>query len=127
MNTPITITLYDLLIALLIIAGISVMVLLIICLIRIIKMLGKFNDFIDKTSKPVSDSIAFLPEIVENVSITSKNVAEITESAGALVDGVGDVFGSSDSNDGSIFSKISFITNLVQSVVTVIKNLFSKD
>ena len=127
MNTPITITPYDILIALLIIAGAVALVLLIICLFRLIKILGKINKFVDKNSAPLTTSIEKLPEITENVSTVSKNMTGITETAGDILVGIDGIAGSDSLGDGGLLGTITVIVSAVKNIIQFLKNLVSRD
>lgn len=125
MNTPIIVTPYGILISLLILTGLVAMVFLSICLFKVMRLLGKINKFVDDNSKPVTTSIQMLPEITENVSVVSKNMTGITESAGDLIDGFSGITG--DSGDGGFLGTITVIANLIQNVIQVFRNFTGKD
>ena len=127
MNTPITITPYDILIALLILAGAVALILLVICLIKLIMILGKINRFIDKNSAPITTSIEKLPEITENVSVVSKNMTGITESAGDILVGLDGIAGSDSLGEGGFLGTVTVIVTLVQNVIQFFRNLSNKD
>jgi hypothetical protein len=127
MNTPITITPFDILIAFLILAGAVALVLLVICLYRMIKILGKVSRFIDKNSAPLTTSIEKLPEITENVSVVSKNMTGITETAGDLLIGLDSVAGSDSLGEGGILGTITVIVSVVQNIIQFFRNLSNKD
>lgn len=125
MNTPIIVTPYGILVSLLILTGLVAMVFLSICLFKVMRLLGKINKFVDDNSKPVTASIQMLPEITENVSVVSKNMTGITESAGEIIDGFGGVTG--DSADGGFLGTITVIANLIQNVIQVFKNFTGRN
>jgi len=124
MNTPITVTPYGILISLLILTGFVALVFLVICLYKVIRILGKVNKFVDANSAPVTASIQKLPEIAENVSVVTKNLTGVTESAGEILDGLD---GITSENDGGIVGTITMIASLVQNVIQVIRNIANKD
>ena len=126
MDTPIIVTPYGILIALLILAGLTALVFLIICLFKAMKLLGKINKFVDANSAPMTATIQILPAIAENVSTVSENMTGITESAGDIIDGFTGA-GDSGSGDGGIMGTITVIANLIQNIIQVFRNLTGRD
>jgi len=125
MDTPIIVTPYGILVSLLILTGLVAMVFLAMLLYKAMRLLGKINKFVDDNSKPVTESIKMLPEITENVSISSKNISEITESAGELIEGFDGI--TRDSGGDGILGKITIIANIIQDAILVFRSLTGRD
>ena len=125
MDTQIIITPYGIFIALLVLAGLTALTFLIICLFKLIKLLGKINKFVDTNSAPVTAAIQMLPDITENVATVSSNVAIVTESAGNILDGF--TGGGDNTGAGGIIGTVTVIANLIQNIIQVFRNLTGKD
>lgn len=124
MDTQIIITPYGILIALLVLAGLTALTFLIICLCKLMKLLGKINKLIDANSVPVTAAIQMLPDITGNVSIVSSNMAIVTESAGDILHGF--TGGGDNTRDGGIMGTVTVISNLIQNIIQVFRNLKGK-
>lgn len=127
MDTPITITIYGVLITLLIMAGLTVLVLLIILIIKAIKLFGKINMFVDSNSAPLTASIKNIPGITENVLEVSENMTGVSRSAGEIMDNVDGFLETSSIGEGGILGTITTVASLVRSIIQVIKKITGND
>jgi len=125
MDTPIIVTPSAILLTLLILTSFVALVFLCVCLYKLIRLLCKVNKFVDDNVAPITASIQKLPEITENISVISMNVSEISESAGDIAEGFAGT--TCSSSEGGIISTITMISNLIQTVIQVVRRFTGAD
>jgi uncharacterized protein YoxC len=120
MDNPITFTLSDLGIALLMIAGLVLIVYLIITLVNINKTIKNVNLLIDDNRENINKTVSTVPEICGNVN-------DITSSVKGKVDAFDGLFESKEEAAASfdIQSVISSVTTAFD-VFSQVKDMFSK-
>lgn len=123
MDTPIIVTPSAILLTLLILTSFVALVFLCLCLYKLVILLSKINKFVADNVAPLTASIQKLPEITDNISVISMNMSEISESAGDIVEG----FGGATSSEGGIISTITIISNLIQTVIQVVRRFTGAD
>lgn len=69
LNSTISINVQDLLLGLLVIAGIAVLVILFVILIRVLGTLGKVNRMLDDVTVPLKGTTAELPAMADRKSV----------------------------------------------------------
>lgn len=95
--------------------GITILILLIISLVRLIKTMGKINKIIDDNAESISRTVTQLPQLTESIDRTLNSV-------GDTLGGVNDTFFETKSTNDMMTTVIS----IVESVVNLVLNLFSK-
>ena len=120
MNQPIYFTLSDIGLALLLIAGLVLIVYLIITLININKTIKNVNIIIDENRTSVKNALTSVPEICENVN-------EITANVKGKVEAV-DSFFEAKEETASTFDIQSIVSYAATAydIVSQIKNMFAK-
>jgi uncharacterized protein YoxC len=120
MNEPISFTLSQLGIALLIIAGLILIVYLVITLININKTLKNVNLIIDENRENIKKTVSTVPEICGNVNDITANVKGKVEAFDGLFEGKEEAAASFD-----VQSIISSVTAAFD-VFSQVKDMFSK-
>jgi len=81
----ITIDIMQLLLALLVLAGIVLGIFLIILLARLIRTMGKISQLIGNIQEPVNQTLIQMPGLIKKFDLVAKDVSVLTESANQTV------------------------------------------